>query len=247
MPFNPAVTDLRGQMALQAGSNIADILLSGSKALGAGIAKAGESLGEGIGGGIAGAAQGMAVEKRRRDISSGELESLVQMGVVPPDQASKLLQGSTGKLEGAVNMAKAQYSLLNEVAGENRAEGRQMRYLDAQTNAAANLSLFKGATGTKAYTPSDTERTRMEGAGYIWDDASGKWLTDRSKYRSNPLGDLLNTPPAGAPTAPQSSATPPAAQPPAGSPAPYREGQTATNSATGQKLVFQGGRWVPAQ
>lgn len=141
MAFNPNVSDQRGQMAIAAGGSIADSILRGSQAAAGGIAAAGGSVAQGL----AGAGQEMAVEKRRREISSSKLDFLVKNGVVTSEEAAKLLQGSTGKLEGAVSMGEAQWDLDNEKAREERGESRSLRYLDAQTKAAGNLATYKSS------------------------------------------------------------------------------------------------------
>lgn len=235
-------------MAMQGGANIADILLSGSRGLANGIASAGQS----VGSGIEDAGKQMELEKKRRGLAQGEAEFLLSLDSLQPAQRANLLKmmsGSTAKLEGAVGMAKAEYSLIDDYKKEQRAEERNLRYLDAQTKAAINLA------GAKASLPRATPKapnlrpltdpTTGEPIGYF-DPATGQV----TKYDPN---DIV---PSG-PGTPSATAAPigapvssiPAAAPAKGSAVPVatmpKEGQRSINRATGEIRVFRNGSWGP--
>lgn len=248
MPYNPSVNDRSGEILAQGMVGAAQAQMQGKMAMGQGIQQGVGSLIDGVVGGIGAYQQA----KYKSDFTNGQIDFLAKSGVIAPEEAAKLMEAPQGKKDSAVVTGMAKFDLLNQVQQEQRRDASRDAYLNKSTQAAANLHIFKeGAQSQQqVYAPSQDEIQRMTGAGYIWDQAAGKWVTDRSKFQSGGLmGQMqgLMNPPTGGSPAPSAMATGGAQAPaaPAGGAAPagqFQEGRIYVQN--GVRYRYENGQFV---
>ncbi|NBN92050.1 MAG: hypothetical protein EBV43_05180 [Actinobacteria bacterium] len=193
--------------------------MQGAEAMGNGIAAAGQSLG----GGIAGAAAAWKKEAAQANSNAGVIEAYSKMNdkaiqdtgkpiIAPEFLASIASEKNKDKVSGGL-MAVA------PVFDSYLSTQRQIGYLGAQTNAAANLAAFKGTLPQP-----DKTRVLTTNTGLFRDNGSGtpepilgpdgkQLQPNASQNIFDQLARIGNTQPADASSAPQQPAQQSSANP----------------------------------
>ena len=215
MAFNPGVSDQRAEITQRGMSQIADYTYQGLVAQGRGIAGGISQVTEGL------AEAGKQWEETRalQEANAGEINGLANLAQANPELLGGMdlakIMSETSPQKQAAHLAVAKGMLQANLSLE-----RQKNYLNAQTDAAANLASYKQGIVPQVPMPSEEEIKKMNDAGWV-QTPDGKWVQDRSKYGSNgsPLATLFSNAPAASP------APAPNASPNAGN-NPYIQGRT---------------------
>lgn len=192
---------------MEADRNMAQSTLAGAQAMGQGIQQAGKSIGDTI--------WEFARKGQQYNQSAGTLQAMRDTGLldkyVPAETLDKISQEKDpdkmrGQVEFMRDYANNQMHQDRQLAVAEAGQKAQMQYLNAQTNAAANLAAFKGTLpGTKEgkLINSESGIYRDYGSGpadpVLGPD--GKIL--KPKVAANPLAELFGgTGPGAQPAAP---------------------------------------------
>ena len=211
MAFNPGVSDQRAEITQRGMSQIADYTYQGLVAQGRGIAGGISQVTEGL------AEAGKQWEETRalQEANAGEINGLANLAQANPELLGGLdlakIMSETSPQKQAAHLAVAKGMLQANLSLE-----RQKNYLNAQTNAAANLASYKQAVAPQVRMPSEDDVKQMDAAGKIWDPSALKFV---NKNNGNPLAALFGNGPAVTPGPPPGAGAGGQAPAPVGQPA----------------------------